>query len=75
MSNNRSGETGAHQERRRRAVDVANKQTPSVWRAYSYAWITLAFFVLTITGHWISVGSLILTNTGRWASRPKSPDT
>jgi hypothetical protein len=25
----------------------------SIWRAYSYAWITLAFFVLTLAGHWI----------------------
>jgi hypothetical protein len=32
---------------------VADNKSPSVWRAYSYAWITLAFFILTITGHWI----------------------
>lgn len=51
MSDNRSRD--APHERRRRAVDVTNKRTPSLWRAYSYAWITLAFFVLTITGHWI----------------------
>ena len=25
----------------------------SILRAYSYAWITLAFFLLTIAGHWI----------------------
>lgn len=25
----------------------------SIWRSYSYAWITLAFFVLTIVGHWV----------------------
>jgi hypothetical protein len=25
----------------------------SIWRSYSYAWITLAFFILTLAGHWI----------------------
>jgi hypothetical protein len=25
----------------------------SIWRRYAYAWITGAFFLLTITGHWI----------------------
>jgi hypothetical protein len=32
---------------------VAAVKSSSVWRAYSYAWITLAFFILTIAGHWI----------------------
>ena len=32
---------------------MANQKSPSVWRAYSYAWITLAFFLLSIVGHWI----------------------
>ncbi|RWB28716.1 MAG: hypothetical protein EOQ42_28355 [Mesorhizobium sp.] len=28
--------------------------TPSsVWRAYSYAWITLGFFIISIVGHWV----------------------
>ncbi|RVB76106.1 hypothetical protein EN885_17695 [Mesorhizobium sp. M6A.T.Cr.TU.014.01.1.1] len=31
---------------------AAGVKSPSVWRAYSYAWITLAFFVLSIVGHW-----------------------
>ncbi|TIX95209.1 MAG: hypothetical protein E5V24_06355, partial [Mesorhizobium sp.] len=26
---------------------------PSVWRAYSYAWITLGFFIISIVGHWV----------------------
>lgn len=25
----------------------------SIWRAYSYAWITAAFFLLTVLGHWV----------------------
>jgi hypothetical protein len=25
----------------------------SIWRRYAFAWITGAFFLLTITGHWI----------------------
>jgi len=25
----------------------------SVWKDYSYGWITLALFLLTLTGHWI----------------------
>jgi hypothetical protein len=28
-------------------------KTGSIWRSYSYAWITLAFFILTIVGHWV----------------------
>ncbi len=28
-------------------------RSPSIWRAYSYAWITAGFFVVTITGHWV----------------------
>ena len=26
---------------------------PSLWRAYSYAWITLGLFAFSIIGHWI----------------------
>lgn len=26
---------------------------PSLWRAYSYAWITLGFFIISIVGHWV----------------------
>ncbi|MDR6815412.1 hypothetical protein J2X76_000566 [Neorhizobium sp. 2083] len=25
----------------------------SLWRAYSYAWITLAFFAFSLVGHWL----------------------
>ena len=25
----------------------------SLWRAYSYAWITLAFFAFSLFGHWL----------------------
>ena len=25
----------------------------SIWRAYSYAWITAAFFLLSLVGHWV----------------------
>jgi hypothetical protein len=25
----------------------------SVWRRYGYAWITLAFFLFSLTGHWV----------------------
>ena len=25
----------------------------SLWRAYSYAWITLGFFAISLLGHWI----------------------
>ncbi len=28
-------------------------KSQSIWRAYSYAWITFAFFMLSIVGHWI----------------------
>ncbi|CDN53075.1 Hypothetical protein RG1141_CH07150 [Neorhizobium galegae bv. officinalis bv. officinalis str. HAMBI 1141] len=28
-------------------------QQNSLWRAYSYAWITLAFFVFSLVGHWL----------------------
>ncbi len=25
----------------------------TLWRRYSYAWVTLGFFVLTLVGHWL----------------------
>jgi hypothetical protein len=25
----------------------------SIWRRYSYAWVTAGFFVITIVGHWV----------------------
>ncbi|MDQ2705959.1 MAG: hypothetical protein M3Y43_12400 [Pseudomonadota bacterium] len=28
-------------------------KSPSFWRAYSYAWVTLGFFIITIVGHWV----------------------
>jgi hypothetical protein len=28
-------------------------RTASIWRRYGYAWITAAFFIITIVGHWI----------------------
>lgn len=28
-------------------------KSKSIWRAYSYAWITLGLFVFSIVGHWI----------------------
>ncbi|MCJ9673202.1 MULTISPECIES: DUF6766 family protein [unclassified Neorhizobium] len=28
-------------------------QQNSLWRAYSYAWITLAFFAFSLIGHWL----------------------
>jgi hypothetical protein len=28
-------------------------QQNSLWRAYGYAWITLAFFVFSLVGHWL----------------------
>ncbi|MCJ9752822.1 hypothetical protein MOV61_19055 [Neorhizobium sp. BETTINA12A] len=28
-------------------------QQNSLWRAYSYAWITLAFFAFSLVGHWL----------------------
>ncbi|RWO51686.1 DUF6766 family protein [Mesorhizobium sp.] len=32
---------------------AAKVTPPSVWRAYSYAWITLGFFIISIVGHWV----------------------
>ncbi|WP_292519097.1 DUF6766 family protein [Mesorhizobium sp.] len=32
---------------------AAKMTRPSVWRAYSYAWITLGFFIISIVGHWV----------------------
>ncbi|MBB4184800.1 DUF6766 family protein [Sinorhizobium terangae] len=32
---------------------MSEPKSHSIWRSYSYAWITLAFFILTIVGHWI----------------------
>ncbi|MQW89391.1 DUF6766 family protein [Sinorhizobium saheli] len=32
---------------------MSEPKSHSTWRAYSYAWITLAFFLLSIAGHWI----------------------
>jgi len=29
------------------------KDQPSIWKKYGYAWVTLALFVLSITGHWL----------------------
>lgn len=26
---------------------------PSAWTRYSYAWVTLGFFVISIVGHWL----------------------
>lgn len=28
-------------------------QKQSIWRAYSYGWVTLAFFAVTLLGHWM----------------------
>ncbi|MEW6122059.1 MAG: DUF6766 family protein [Pseudomonadota bacterium] len=25
----------------------------SIWKRYGYGWVTLAFFILTLTGHWL----------------------
>jgi hypothetical protein len=32
---------------------AGNGKPPSVWRAYSYAWITLGFFMISLVGHWV----------------------
>ena len=32
---------------------MAHEKKASILRAYSYAWITLSFFLITIAGHWI----------------------
>lgn len=32
---------------------ASNMKRPSVWRAYSYAWITLGFFIISLVGHWV----------------------
>ncbi|RWK41950.1 DUF6766 family protein [Mesorhizobium sp.] len=32
---------------------AAKITSPSLWRAYSYAWITLGFFIISIVGHWV----------------------
>jgi hypothetical protein len=32
---------------------AAEEQKMGLWRKYSYAWITLAFFVISLIGHWI----------------------
>jgi hypothetical protein len=29
------------------------KATQSIWRQYGYAWVTLGFFIVTVTGHWL----------------------
>jgi hypothetical protein len=29
------------------------KANGSIWKKYSYGWITLGFFLLTLAGHWI----------------------
>jgi hypothetical protein len=26
---------------------------PSIWKKYGYAWVTLGFFAVSITGHWL----------------------
>jgi hypothetical protein len=32
---------------------VRDLKSASIWRRYGYAWVTAAFFVLTIVGHWV----------------------
>jgi len=32
---------------------ASDPHPPSLWKAYSYAWITLGLFVFTLAGHWI----------------------
>jgi hypothetical protein len=32
---------------------ASNVKRSSVWRAYSYAWITLGFFIISLVGHWV----------------------
>lgn len=27
--------------------------THSIWKRYGYAWVTLGFFIVTLTGHWL----------------------
>lgn len=26
---------------------------PSIWKRYGYGWVTLGFFIVTLSGHWI----------------------
>ncbi|RWO03720.1 MAG: hypothetical protein EOS07_32710 [Mesorhizobium sp.] len=32
---------------------ASNVKRSSVWRAYSYAWITLGFFIISLVSHWV----------------------
>ncbi len=36
-----------------RTAEPRQPGLPTVFKAYGYAWITLAFFVLSIAGHWV----------------------
>jgi len=36
-----------------RAEERSSLRDASIWRRYAYAWITAAFFFITIAGHWI----------------------
>jgi hypothetical protein len=47
---------GAKSKRTLRRVEEnadSSLRQASIWRRYAFAWITGAFFILTITGHWI----------------------
>ncbi|WP_287295502.1 hypothetical protein [Mesorhizobium sp.] len=52
---------------------ASNVKRPSVWRAYSYAWITLGFFIISLVGHWVfGWFAPITTSSERLANRPNS---
>jgi hypothetical protein len=38
---------------RKRRSESHSLREASIWRRYAYAWITAAFFLISITGHWL----------------------
>jgi hypothetical protein len=37
----------------RRPTKGAEMPGQSIWKRYSYAWVTLGFFLITLVGHWL----------------------
>jgi hypothetical protein len=52
MSTSPKEKSAAAGARERHDAAESRPQT-SIWRGYSYGWVTLAFFLLTLAGHWV----------------------
>ena len=47
------------------------KPKPTVWSRYGYLWVTLALFVVSLTGHWVFAWSAFVADQAQHAQTPQ----